>query len=121
MENPNKLLLKTIHNQVIKAISELCHLYFDSEAQQNSERLVLCSLKFYRQCFSIFLLTLSSNIYIYLFLNSHPFFSSIWSFKINIVTKIGNFRMYFFPNYKKPLASSCHFASQLLISQSCDF
>lgn len=39
MENPNKLLLKAIHNQVIKAISELCHLYFDSEAQQNSERL----------------------------------------------------------------------------------
>lgn len=46
MENPNKLLLKTIDNQVIKAISELCHLYFDSEAQQNSERLVLCSTEF---------------------------------------------------------------------------
>lgn len=43
MENPNKLLLKAIYNQVVKAKSELCHLYFYSKAQQNSERLVLYS------------------------------------------------------------------------------
>lgn len=75
MENQNKLLLKAISNQVVKAISELCHLYFYSKAQQDSERLQFYVPQKSRAMFLkfFFLLTSSSNIYKYIFLKTHYF------------------------------------------------
>lgn len=87
MENPNKLLLKAVYNQVVKAISELCHLYFLIKHGKIVKGYSFMFHKSLGQCLIFYFHPLLIHIY----LKTHSYFSIIWNFKINIITKNGNF------------------------------
>lgn len=104
MENPNKLLLKAIYNQVVKLYQSCAICIF---IVRHSKIMKDHSFMFHK--------SLGQHIYIYIFftyalfyiyiLKYTLFFSIIWNFKINIVTKNGKFWNIYFSNFRSFLTA----------------